>query len=863
MAQKIGSNYPKYLFILIFIFMGIYDYACAFISDIYTDDIDKYNHNFTLSGKGAYDIADVAAAQIGMEGSALGYQDLEWDAAFVIDCAALAGQSLAIPFVPGITNDIGWLLSYIIYNGGYEVPEPQTGDLVFYYCTKEQRYVHVGIMESETGSIHGNVSNRVQRLQNPLDYIELTDHDLHPSDENYGNCSTISYVRPNYEVQSLAEVSDGKKAMNTGFESGDDHVDMYMNAENRIENDMISSPNLLNHDNDLLGYAFCTGGELCPSASYYVSDYMKIEEGKEYEQLVFSPASWMYLRRSGGQICFYDKNKKLLTSTDRSISRYTAVAPVGAVYARFSSLATDYRLYDMFGEKEIMEQYRGFPLWIYVPNGFYSSNVTITEISSPFVDHTWGGDWIFKFNIISYKEFTGADKEIQYASYMLKKYKSKLQVSNGKSDVMKIEENEAFVYSFRKKAFIFVSSAEIEPKDIILLHIKNDKPYGLIYDTYLDELAYMQERIGISDVNEEILRAADSILEESNVMTDGSREDIFTFIHVSDNHHVGNYGGTYSNATAAVIRYLHSRYHFDAIFNTGDELLTATKAASGSGWNDGKLSLSNAINSYPIEDLVFCEGNHDRGIIAEQYIYLEEYYNLVLRHWADNPNVHASYPDSYYYRDYPDYKIRTVCLTLYNLPDDDLDVHYQYLRDWVYGYDCRQMEWLCNTALQVDGGWSVIILTHQAPVTTKEGNNGNGSGGVNILALRDILESFRLGESRDIISSSTEAGNIFNFRIKTNFDQQGPRDLIGVFTGHTHIDRIVEINNIYYDAICCGYIDIVEYHGNRGSREPNTVSEVCFDIGVVNLQTKEVKLYRVGFIPTDSVKVRSWKYDQK
>ena len=89
----------------------------------------NFSKSFTITGNGADDIINVARAQLGKTGSALGYSE-QWCADFVGDCAALANQSSAIPrngYCPS-------LQTAILNAGGSQVSinSAKKGDIAFY-----------------------------------------------------------------------------------------------------------------------------------------------------------------------------------------------------------------------------------------------------------------------------------------------------------------------------------------------------------------------------------------------------------------------------------------------------------------------------------------------------------------------------------------------------------------------------------------------------------------------------------------------------------------------------------------------------------------------------------------------------------
>ena len=190
--------------------------AYADVGGICAEGVDQYAHNYSLTGIGADDIVAIALAQKGRTGESLGYHTTwgGWCAAFVNDCAYLAGQSEAIPFQTGNTHDATVLRRFILNSGGTEVSSPQKGDIVFYY--NGSRYSHVGIMTDASHTIEGNVSNMVK---------EVT-----PYGRGY---SSISFVRPNYKNnnQFYLDVNGILNGVNTGTLQDYGTCDVYINGK--------------------------------------------------------------------------------------------------------------------------------------------------------------------------------------------------------------------------------------------------------------------------------------------------------------------------------------------------------------------------------------------------------------------------------------------------------------------------------------------------------------------------------------------------------------------------------------------------------------------------------------------------------
>lgn len=164
--MKLGSIKRICLLVVTLFLLSSVFSAFADVGGICASNNDKFNHRYTLTGNGASDVIAVAADQEGMTKSNLGYTGA-WCAAFVNDCAFLAGQASAIPFESGKTHGVDGLRTKVLANGGKVVAasERKKGDLRFYYCTVCKSWCHVGFCyDSANTRLEGNVGGKVQKF---------------------------------------------------------------------------------------------------------------------------------------------------------------------------------------------------------------------------------------------------------------------------------------------------------------------------------------------------------------------------------------------------------------------------------------------------------------------------------------------------------------------------------------------------------------------------------------------------------------------------------------------------------------------------------------------------------------------------
>lgn len=211
-AKRVAVILYKYYLIVVFI--GIL-FSCheavANVGGYAQKGINNLDESYIslLNGNGPHDIIEVAKKQIGYTGSNLGYTG-EWCAAFVNDCAYACGQEAAIPFISGKTHSVVGLHQAILDKGGYEVSDPQAGDIIFYYCNICKCYAHVGIYDGSE-RIEGNVGNAVSRYSPPSRYLHRWENIENGTSgyhyESNGEIS-VSFIRPNYGLSSISNNSN-------------------------------------------------------------------------------------------------------------------------------------------------------------------------------------------------------------------------------------------------------------------------------------------------------------------------------------------------------------------------------------------------------------------------------------------------------------------------------------------------------------------------------------------------------------------------------------------------------------------------------------------------------------------------------
>lgn len=199
---------------------------------------DNFNKSFELVGDGGKDMVAVALAQNGMTRAQLGY-DPRWCAAFVNDCAVLAGQQDAVPFISGVTHAVAGLYNTVLNRGGTVVSSPIPGDLVFYYCNSCGVFKHVGIYVGNYDGrnkvvVSGNVSNQVKLTWPSNYYIDDCGHT-----ESSGVVS-LEYVRPAYKTNSYGSLEIALSLNGAETTEPVGSFDLYINGA-------LTDPNISGH----------------------------------------------------------------------------------------------------------------------------------------------------------------------------------------------------------------------------------------------------------------------------------------------------------------------------------------------------------------------------------------------------------------------------------------------------------------------------------------------------------------------------------------------------------------------------------------------------------------------------------------
>ncbi|WP_251951396.1 metallophosphoesterase family protein [Pediococcus acidilactici] len=257
-------------------------------------------------------------------------------------------------------------------------------------------------------------------------------------------------------------------------------------------------------------------------------------------------------------------------------------------------------------------------------------------------------------------------------------------------------------------------------------------------------------------------------------------------------------------------------------------------------------------------------GNHDDGSTRRRFIannllaqdnYLHDAYFREAYRTGELINGETRNGDSlYFYKDYPDKKIRFILIDTNDIAEGVLDDNgsQKFDRWGTHTVRQEQMNWLANVALaNVPEDYHVVVMGHTPLNANCEGgwhdtiDNDAVRGYHNLILVADMLNAFRDGAKVEI--NSTEEN--FPLNITADFTNQGPRNLVGYFCGHTHRDAVTTYNKLSIIEVACSI-----FYNNVKSRFVETATEDGFDVIQIDTKNRNVNIHGFGYCENRSVK---------
>lgn len=184
----------------------------------------------------------------------------------------------------------------------------------------------------------------------------------------------------------------------------------------------------------------------------------------------------------------------------------------------------------------------------------------------------------------------------------------------------------------------------------------------------------------------------------------------------------------------------------------------------------------------------------------------------------------------YWYKDYPEHKIRVIGLWSQDMPEGltDAEGNAKYKRIHTHAFRQEQLDWLANVALKnLASGYQVIITSH---VPLYHGWQVTDNAPINHDIVGGIIHAFMSGSAFTGNSTKTD----FEINISADFSSQGPRKLVGWFSGHNHFYARYNWEGIN--------IVIIDFSAGNNSGDLGTDKEDAISMIEVDTKTNAVTI---------------------
>ena len=192
----------------------------------------------------------------------------------------------------------------------------------------------------------------------------------------------------------------------------------------------------------------------------------------------------------------------------------------------------------------------------------------------------------------------------------------------------------------------------------------------------------------------------------------------------------------------------------------------------------------------------------------------------------------------YFYKDYPDAKIRLIGLNSFDVPETPVndDGTVKFPRYLISTYSQGQINWLANVALKnIPEGYQIAVVTH-APLPYGYSPSSE-SKMYNQTIIKGLLDAVATGTSYSGTSSS-DTPTECQVTIAADFNSQGVRPVVGFFGGHVHQEIIKPLDHF---TNC-----VVLADANIDKANVGTINEVGITVVTVDPTNRKVTLSGLG-----------------
>lgn len=344
-------------------------------------------------------------------------------------------------------------------------------------------------------------------------------------------------------------------------------------------------------------------------------------------------------------------------------------------------------------------------------------------------------------------------------------------------------------------------------------------------------------------------------------------KDGFKFLMVTDSHYentafplpgLGYPHGKESLWHLSIVNYLAN--YVDVVVAGGDN-------TNGMDWDydhtlsDQDLFATKLLDTPGTADKFLLKGNHDDGSPIMRYgttmpdgtlkmgsaqpsdVMKDDDFKRIFRTSQQLYDEQRQDGDSlYFYKDYPDSKIRLIGLDSFDVPTDTVndDGTLTHMRYITTSFSNKQLNWLISEALMnVPEDYQVLITTH-CPQIGGDLAEDPESTWFNHELLQDILDSFVKGTSYAGQSPAETPKEMFA-KVSTNFTGQGPRVIAGYYVGHYHEEQIEKLDNF------TEVLFLNDVNGDQTqSAESFNVNSMGISVATINTAKRSVQINGLG-----------------
>jgi hypothetical protein len=267
--------------------------------------------------------------------------------------------------------------------------------------------------------------------------------------------------------------------------------------------------------------------------------------------------------------------------------------------------------------------------------------------------------------------------------------------------------------------------------------------------------------------------------------------------------------------------------------------------------SDGIDYFIDACKKYQFVEPFICLGNHDINNVTDEVAYSTfiEPFAETSGWMKDAENVTDT---CWFYKDLDSQKIRLISIDMFQYGRTS---HYNIF----YGQD--QITWLINTLKSVPEGYAVLIVQHsmEKQAIAIPGHeewwsrfpaqrlNYVISGGY---VIQDIMDAW-IGKTtiNKTYSQPASGGRTNTFTANADFSDDAANEFIGYVCGHTHMNCIGYADGTTYRQLilsCTFGNALLGTDDGVYPRDPQGVTQDCFNVYSIDRTNKQVKIVKVG-----------------